>query len=171
MKKYIKTDYQDCTLWNAEDLFRYLDELIGNISASQNLENQDHVAMILTTAQFDSAVKSLSKDNRRVEIQRLKDVIAELSDLSITKQNRNHGIGGNHNKDGVCDIHISGDLVLLYRYVTDSMLVVSLKLSNIIDHKEFRKNIVKKHENIKREISYEDREHVVDDITNRRNKS
>ena len=70
------------------------------------------------------------------EIKALKEILIGLQEMTITKQFRNHHVG---NK--VYDIHLSDNVVLLYKYDND-MLVVSLKLGSLsFDHKELNKDI------------------------------
>lgn len=59
----------------------------------------------------------------------------------VSSQQRNHPL---KNANGINDIHITPNVVLLYRYDTNGYLVVTLELYDIVDHDELLNNQKKK---------------------------
>ena len=91
---------------------------------------------IVATKKYTRALKKLQAQHKSDIIRKLHDVIDDLANLRITTQNRNHKL-----KDSdLNDIHISGDVILLYRYVGDS-IILELELNNIVNHDELNRKI------------------------------
>ena len=103
------------------------------------------VNKVLISSQFIQGVKELRKKHKQKELEKLQTVINDLENQKVTKKYDNHGVGG---KNKLSDIHISNDLVLLYRYETDldeDMLIISLRLNSLVDHKTLNQEINKLH--------------------------
>ena len=57
--------------------------------------------------------------------------VEKLRTFQITKQQSNHKLKGNKSKYN--DIHIRGDIVLLYKYINDD-IYIDLELKDLTDH-------------------------------------
>ena len=100
------------------------------------------VNRVLLTTQFLSGVKALRKAHKNEELEKLNQIIQDLENVNVTTAYCNHPLTNNDAK--LNDIHISGDVILLYRYETDIdnnlILTVSLRLDNITDHKKLNQD-------------------------------
>ena len=90
---------------------------------------------ILMTPQFKQAFKLLKKKHQNNILKDIIKVIEQLVNFEITTQKSNHPLS-----DGINDLHIRGDVILLYRY-QGAGLIIDLNLLNISDHKELQKNL------------------------------
>ena len=96
------------------------------------------VDYIYRSKDFNNAYKKLVKDHRFDVINKLNDIIEKLMYRNeITKESHNHPL-----KNGVFDIHITGDVILLYRY-KDNALLLTLELHNLTNHRDLNKNLNK----------------------------
>lgn len=100
----------------------------------------NRVVRVVATNQFEAALKKLKKDHKTKILEQLKDVVEKLIKLEITTQNQNHPL---KNAKGHRDLHLDGKrLILLYKYdyASDNedelLLFVTLKLQDIVDHKQ-----------------------------------
>lgn len=93
---------------------------------------------ILVTTDFCNGSKKLISDHKTEEINDLRTVLILLANgRPIPKRFKDHQLKKNEFRE----LHISGDTLLLYRNETDSdTLVVSLKLTNISDHKSLNRD-------------------------------
>ena len=90
---------------------------------------------VLMTPQFKQAFKLLKKKHQNNVLKDIIKVIEQLVSFEITTQKSNHPLS-----DGINDLHIRGDIILLYRYQGYG-LIIDLNLLNISDHKELQKNL------------------------------
>lgn len=90
---------------------------------------------ILMTPQFKQAFKLLKKKRQNNILKDIIKIIEQLVNFEITTQKSNHPLS-----DGINDLHIRGDVILLYRY-QGAGLIIDLNLLNISDHKELQKNL------------------------------
>ena len=90
---------------------------------------------ILMTPQFKQAFKLLKKKNQNAVLKDLIITIEQLANFEITTQKSNHPLS-----DGINDLHIRGDIILLYRY-QGSGLIIDLKLLNLTDHKQLQRDL------------------------------
>ena len=90
---------------------------------------------ILMTPQFKQAFKVLKKKHQNNILKDIIKIIEQLVNFEITTQKSNHPLS-----DGINDLHIRGDVILLYRY-QGAGLIIDLNLLNISDHKELQKNL------------------------------
>lgn len=120
------------------------------------------VDKIILTSSFLKGYKELQRDNRIAELNTLDEILLNLEKGTLGKQFKNHSVG---KKTG--DVHISGDVVLIYRYLTENVVMFVLELSDISDHKNLSASIDKaqkgKH-SIKKEIYTNGREMRMSDI-------
>lgn len=88
---------------------------------------------ILVTTDFCNGCKKLIAANCKEDINSLRTVLILLSNQrNVPKKYRDHRLVNSPYRE----LHISGDVLLLYRYEADSnTLTVSLKLSDITNHK------------------------------------
>ena len=93
------------------------------------------VDKIVSTTQFARGVKQLKSKHKNKELAKLTRIVDNLKHFKITTASHNHSVG-----NGVYDIHISGDIVLLYRYNGD-ILMLELELNNLADHKNLSDKI------------------------------
>ena len=80
-----------------------------------------------------NGVKALAKDHRNKELSKLKTIVGELSTFDVDTQYHNHVLN-----NGNCELHVSGDVLLVYKYETDS-LYVDLHLEDLTNHKKLIK--------------------------------
>lgn len=146
MKRFIYTvDDIDTTsfLYSYHDFLKYFRDLLE--SEQEIVSNQsDHVEKVMVTSNFDRGVKALKKRHKQQELDKLKEIIDKLLRYQITSQYRNHPLV--NSKAGLNDIHVSGDIILLYKYSTDSeMLTISLKLADLSNHRDLQRKANKKY--------------------------
>lgn len=92
------------------------------------------VSKVIATDLFLNAIEKLWKRNQKKVIEEVYNTVIKLIKYEITKGKGNHPL---HNAKGHKDIHIAGGrLILLYRYLTNTDLVVDLKLQDLVDHKQ-----------------------------------
>lgn len=99
--------------------------------------SNNKVDSVYRTPQFNKAYKKLVKDNRKDVVEKINETIKKLINFEISTQQHNHPL-----KNNIRDIHITGDVILLYRYVNDS-LIITLELHDLTDHKNLNKNLNK----------------------------
>lgn len=159
MKKYIKTNSHsfeelydkkfgipNTNVYNVDSFFNYLSDVINfdadededtdEIHSSENLR-VGKVDKIVATKVFERSVKELKKKHKTKVLREIYDTVLKLSNYEIETQKDNHKL-----KDfkGHYDIHFEGKrLILLYRYVDEETLIVSLKLQDIVNHKELKR--------------------------------
>ena len=122
-------------LWNSGDLLDYLDGCIHDsqlvaselIYATDNTDNK--VDNVFTTPEFDTGVKVLIKKHKTTDLKKLKEVIKQLLyEGAVATQCHNHELinknGGNPHM--LNELHVSGDVLLHYRYWGDNTLIISL---------------------------------------------
>lgn len=85
---------------------------------------------VLTTPKYRKAYKKLESNCPKV-VEKLDSIIKDLIYFKITKQYDNHPLKGN--KKGYWDLHVAGDVILIYRYIGDS-LELDLELTDLTDH-------------------------------------
>ena len=112
---------------------------------------------IVETSSYKQAYKKLKKDHRNDVLDDLKDIIGKLSRFEITTQASNHPLKGI--KDAK-DIHVRGDVLLIYRYVNNS-LVIDLELLDLVNHKELKNS--KKQKQLKKKVNSSLEEEFVSD--------
>ena len=97
---------------------------------------------ILVTTDFCNGSKKLISDHKTKEVNDLRTVLILLANgKPIPARFKDHQLKNNEFRE----LHISGDTLLLYRNETDSnTLVVSLKLTNITDHKSLNRDSTRK---------------------------
>jgi len=93
---------------------------------------------ILVTNEFCSGSKELVNKNRTQVVNDLRSVLIMLAnDWDIPKKYHNHRLT---NSDFM-ELHVAGDVLLLYKQEADKdTLVVTLKLTNLTDHKKLSKD-------------------------------
>lgn len=98
---------------------------------------------IIKDSDFKRAVAELRNDKRSDVLLELCNIIYKLQNKSLGKENRNHPLSGRH--IGWCECHVTGDVLLVYRYVTNGIEL--LELRGIYTHKEL-KHLKKYRENV-----------------------
>lgn len=104
------------------------------------------------TTLFEKAVKLLTKKHDAVVLKELKDIVIKLGKMQVESDKKNHRLT---NAEGHFDLHLDGGrLILLYKYFDDdtvgvdidkqSFQAVSLRLQDVVDHKELRRYNKKK---------------------------
>lgn len=101
------------------------------------------VDKIYLTAQFRKGLKELKKKHNQTAIDRLDEIITKLKNQEIDTQYDNHKLISTV----VRDIHIEPNLILLYRYKNEEMLIISLELNNLVNHGELDRKSNKKYIN------------------------
>ena len=104
---------------------------------SNNHKPKTIVDKVYESPKYLVGVKKLKNDHRIKELNTLKEVVDKLIHFEITSEYKNHPVG-----NGVFDIHIAGDVILLYRY-KDDMLILTLELHDITNHKQLNKDLSK----------------------------
>lgn len=99
----------------------------------KNTNRLTRVDKVITTKQYDRSYNKLKKDHRNDVIKDVNNVVDDLINLNISTQKSNHPLTG----IDVNDIHIRGDVLLLYRY-SNNVLTISLQLIDLTDHKHLR---------------------------------
>lgn len=92
------------------------------------------VSKIIETNSYKKAYKKLLKDHRNDVIADLNTIINKLTKFEITTQSHNHPL---KNIKDAKELHIRGDILLIYRYVNDS-LIIDLELLDLLNHKQLK---------------------------------
>ena len=98
------------------------------------------VDRILCTTQFNKAIKTLKNKHEKEIVRDIYETVEKLSNFEITSQQDNHQLT---NMNCVHDIHIRGNVVLLYRYVSNT-IIITLELHNIVNHDKLNSNSQRK---------------------------
>ena len=85
----------------------------------------------IATPSYEDGLDWLTRKHRTEDLVKLREVIYKLQHFQITNQRSDHTLKGNLKP--YKDIHISHDVILLYRYVGKS-LEIDLELSDLGDH-------------------------------------
>lgn len=93
------------------------------------------VRNVVETSSYKRAYKKLLKDHRKDVIEDLTEIIEKLMTFQITKQARNHPLKG---AEDAKELHVRDEVLLVYRYVNDS-LVIDLILLDLVTHKELKR--------------------------------
>lgn len=94
------------------------------------------VSKIIYTSQFQRSFKKLKKQHKTKAIIKIEETIKKLANFEITTEQRNHKLQGTD----LNDIHIEGDIILLYKY-EDELLTITLLIKDIVNHKELQRGI------------------------------
>lgn len=108
---------------------------------------------ILVTTEFCNVAKDLSDSKDKSLVHTLRTILIHLANgWNLPKKYHDHQLQNSEFRE----LHISGDVLLLYKYDTDSQtLAVSLKLTNITDHKKLSRESHRTNYNYK-EVSTEE---------------
>lgn len=108
---------------------------------------------LIVTKQFDRAVKAVKKKHDPQLKAELIDKITKIYKRNLAESDCSHQLKGKHT-NGLQDVHISGDLIILYRYDEDTdTLVISAKLHDIVDHHKLKeKDTFKEKEGFERDF-------------------
>lgn len=127
MKK--KIDGRPLELWNAGDLLDYLDKCIrDSINNANDLDfeesNTDNrISTVLTTPDFDEALKTMTKRHETACLFDLKDALKKL-----LCQN------DNEKPNSLIQLHITGPVFIQYRYWGTNSLIVDLMRFEVTDY-------------------------------------
>jgi len=139
MKVYIKAS-DTSFLISVKELFDMLDDCISNDNEGNAdvvvCANSPTVSKVMITTQFKKNLKVLQAKHRVDELKKLREIFEKLCKYEITTQSKNHRLTSQNNKNGLSDIHIDGDIILLYRYVASDMLAFDLELTNLTNHRD-----------------------------------
>ena len=91
---------------------------------------------IVTTPRYLRSLKKLKKQHKTKTIRKLEETINKLANFQITTQQHNHPL----QDSDINDIHIEGDVILLYRYIGDG-IVLDLELTNLVNHDSLNRKI------------------------------
>ena len=91
---------------------------------------------IVTTPRYLRSLKKLKKQHKTKTIRKLKETINKLANLQITTQQHNHPL----QDSDINDIHIEGDVILLYRYIGGG-IVLDLELTDLVNHDQLNRKI------------------------------
>lgn len=93
---------------------------------------------LLVTTDFCKEAKKLVSANKSNEVNSLRTALILLANnRPIPKKYHDHQLKNNEYRE----LHISGDVLLIYKYEADkNTLIVSLKLTNITNHKNLTKD-------------------------------
>lgn len=89
------------------------------------------VRRIIECPGYIRGLKRLKNKHKYEEILDVLDMVDRLRTFQITNQKSNHKLKGN--KNDYKDIHIRGNLILLYKYVNDD-IYIDLELKDLTDH-------------------------------------
>lgn len=117
---------------------------------------------LLVTNEFCSGAKKLVKDKRKDVVSSLRTVLILLANgRPIPRKYRDHNLTDKDYRE----LHVSGDVLLLYKNETDSdTLVISLKLTNITNHKNLDRDSSKKRKYEYHEVSTQDLHDITSSI-------
>ena len=117
------------------------------------------VTRIVATKQFEAALKDLKKKHKTTVLTELANVIDDLANFRVSTQNQNHPL---KNAEGHRDLHLEGKrLILLYRYEygdseDELIMFVTLRLQDLVNHKELSNYDTKKYKADAHEFDIED---------------
>jgi len=94
------------------------------------------VRNIVLGNKFTRELKRLEKDHKNDIIEEIKRTVDELASFNVSKEKSNHPLKGK--LSDYDDIHISGDLILVYEY-RYGKLYVDLYAHDIVTHKELKR--------------------------------
>ncbi len=124
MKK--KINGRPLELWNAGDLLDYLAKCIqDSITSANDLEesNTDYIiSNVLTTPDFDKALKTMTKGHETGCLFSLKEELKELLCLNASER-----------QNGLKQLHIFGPVFIEYRYWGSNTLIVDLMRFEVTD--------------------------------------
>lgn len=105
----------------------------------RNINNTKRVDKVITTKQYDRSYNKLKKDHRNDVIKDINNTVDDLINLKINTQKSNHRLTGTD----VNDLHIRGDVLLLYRY-SNNVLTISLQLIDLTNHNKLKNSAYQK---------------------------
>ena len=91
----------------------------------------------MTTKQFDKAVESIKRKHDKKLKSDLIDILNKIYTQTLGASHRNHPL---KDANGLNDVHLRGDIIILYRYDVDSdTLVISAKMHDIVNHDQLNR--------------------------------
>lgn len=101
------------------------------------ITKKDKVDEVILTDEYKRAIRKLEQRGKTDIIDRIDKIVEDLIHLSVSKKYHNHTL---HSAKGMKDVHIEGDLILLYMY-KDNALILQLKLLDITNHRHLDRDI------------------------------
>lgn len=90
---------------------------------------------IVLESSYKKGIKSLSKKKDYDTISKLKSIIKKLQTFEISTQYKNHVLS-----DGRYELHVKGDVLLVYKYVTN-ILYIDLVLLDLTNHRDLNDSL------------------------------
>ena len=91
-----------------------------------------HVDRVFTTSRFDSNYSKLVRKHKTEVTDKLKEILDKLINLQDVSNFKPHPL--NISKRTVYELHIQGDVLLLYSYESDMLVSLDLILEGITNH-------------------------------------
>lgn len=150
-------------------MIKFLDDVIrfpndsGVTLEGLNDKYNFKVDRIVATKLFEQAVKLLWKKKKLDVLRELRDTVIKLGNYEISSNKDNHPL---KNAEGHLDLHLDGgNLILVYKYLSEKLVEVdidkesiikSLRLQDIVNHKELDRYNKKKYKKSAEEINIDD---------------
>ncbi len=134
---YMRKDNRSVVVWDIDEFVNAIGEVRGVLIKE---EKKGKPMTVVTTNAFQQKLIGLY-DNREDDlIEMLSEILLDLCNISVGGKFRNQSIT---NVKGYNELHISGDVLLLYKYEGD-ILTLELRLTRIVKHIKLNKLIIKR---------------------------
>lgn len=90
--------------------------------------------LIVEDGAYKEGIKWLNKNHRWEIVDRLNQIVLELAEHKITTQYKNHALSGLK----AYELHVTGDVLLIYRYKNQGTELEFLNLIDLTDHKTLK---------------------------------
>lgn len=97
-----------------------------------------HVDRVFTTSRFDTNYSKLVRQHKYDAVKQLREILDLLINLQDVSKYKPHPL--NVPKRGVYELHIQGDVLLLYAYEGDMLVSLDLILEGISNHDKLKKD-------------------------------
>lgn len=127
-------------LEETNDFLKFLG-LCLSVIGSKNEVREDYdnrVDYVFISSNLLKSLKKLVKSHKQLEVEKLVEVINKLVRRESVKNYGPHPMQGHPN---LTELHVTGDLLLLYEYIREDTLDLDLILHSVGSHDRLSKNI------------------------------
>ena len=148
--------FYSATIMETDEFFDWMQEVTKygkDLAIEQMLDTSDSVSesivpsnqkqplvnRIVRTGDYDKGLQVLLKSGKTAMIEKLVRALDDLCYERVGSLMDNHPLKKDKKRDkkpkGIKDLHLTDNLVLIYRYYTEETLVLSLEVINLDKHK------------------------------------
>lgn len=127
-------------LEETNDFLKFLGLCLSIVGSKNEVKEDysDRVDYVFISSNLLKSLKKLVKSHKQLEVEKLVEVINKLVHRESVKNYKPHPMQGHPN---LPELHVTGDLLLLYEYIREDTLDLDLILHSVGSHDKLSKNI------------------------------